>query len=289
MSIPGRLYPTKIYFSKYGGDSWYPETDVVVSGKSGSYNYRTKIFIDTTEILDMKQSQYIQVQMTLEQLGSPAGCYAVLATENITSSGSVVSDSGDGPSATLLQYAIAESYSYIDAECKTRVSGTNQAKGTTIYFRFNTTELKSNTVYYIYFLKQTAGTSTSSGFTSAKGIIITLDYEPAAYTLELYDDTELVDTVDVANGEYYTFPKLTRPGYKFLGWREVRDDNTLYNGTYMLTDSGRYFAVWEQETGSYIYFNNNGTPIKCEVYINNNTTPIRCDVYFNSNGTPVKI
>lgn len=291
MSIHGRFYPSKIYYSKYGGDSWYPENDIIVSGVAGSYNYRTKVFINTEDISDMKTPKYIYVQAELEQVGSPAGCYAVLATENITSSNSVVASSGDGPNSTLLQYAIAESYCYSDAECYIRVSGTNQGKGTKIYFKLDASQLKPNTEYYLYFLKQIAGTSTSTGFTSAKGLIITLDYEPSVYEIDLFlSENELYDVIMAPSGEYFTLPIPTKTGYKFLGWRDMTNPNSpLLSGTFIPSDAMRLMAVWEENKGSTIIYNNNGVAVECEVFYNNNGTAVRCDIFINKDGNAIQI
>jgi hypothetical protein len=50
----------------------------------------------------------------------------------------------------------------------------------------------------------------------------------------------------------------------------------------------RVVEAVEGSLGSYVYYNDNGNPVKCEVYCNDNGVAKRCDVYYNDNGQAVK-
>lgn len=54
------------------------------------------------------------------------------------------------------------------------------------------------------------------------------------------------------------------------------------------TNFGAAALAAESTMGSYVFYNDNGNPVKCEVYYNDNGVAKRCDVYYNDNGTAVK-
>lgn len=47
--------------------------------------------------------------------------------------------------------------------------------------------------------------------------------------------------------------------------------------------------TYSDDAGSYLYYKNNGSNVKCEIYRNVDGAPVRCDANYNDNGTAVKL
>ena len=54
------------------------------------------------------------------------------------------------------------------------------------------------------------------------------------------------------------------------------------------TNFGAAALAAESTMGSFVFYNDNGNSVKCEVYCNDNGIAKRCDVYYNDNGKAVK-
>lgn len=93
----------------------------------------------------------------------------------------------------------------------------------------------------------------------------------------------------IVAGSSMVLPVVKRNGYEFMGWNDAATATSGIVGAYTPTRSLTLYAIWKERTGSYVYYNNNGIPVKCEVYFNINGSPVRCDVFYNNNGTPVQI
>ena len=96
-------------------------------------------------------------------------------------------------------------------------------------------------------------------------------------------------TQTVIAGSSVELPIVKKTNFEFMGWSEATTATQGVFGTYTPNKTLTLYAIWKERTGSYVYYNNNGVPVKCEVYFNNNGTPVRCDVFYNNNGTPVQI
>lgn len=96
---------------------------------------------------------------------------------------------------------------------------------------------------------------------------------------------------------------LTESSHKelFSGLRQYFEDGNsclvLYNGEYVggtASFSENYLAlssvtITVEYTDDYVYYNDNGTPVKCAVYYNNRGSAVRCAVYYNNGGTAVRV
>ena len=127
-----------------------------------------------------------------------------------------------------------------------------------------------------------SGGSIVTSIPIAGAIIYTITFDSVGGT-----PTPAAQSVTVGNS--LELPTVKKSNYEFMGWSEAATATQGVFGTYTPTNSLTLYAIWKERTGSYVYYNNNGTPVKCELYFNNNGTPVRCDVFYNNNGTPIQM
>lgn len=123
---------------------------------SGSYpSSFSKVEIKTTST-SFYQSTKLVVKATIKANASnPYACQGFLSASDLDGY-SVASTNGAmsyyGPSSTLNDSKIASSYAYTDSAGQNS-AGSSASSGTTIYYVFNTTGLRADTTYYLYFLR----------------------------------------------------------------------------------------------------------------------------------------
>lgn len=141
--------------------------------------------------------------------------------------------------------------------------------------------------YYVFFVPSTTSVGQAYAHKGYKNIELsgTLAY---VITYNANGGSTTPPAASVEPGESITLPTITRSGYTLLGWNEDANATSGISGEYTPNASITLYAIWKV-SGGYIYYNDNGAPVKCEVYYNNNGTAARCDIYYNDNGTAIKI
>lgn len=81
-----------------------------------------------------------------------------------------------------------------------------------------------------------------------------------------------------ANTTYYLYAMRNCTSSSYAGFTVI-DDLSYITAT----------LTYEKKSGSYVYYDNGGTDVKCEDYCNQNGTAVKCDVYYNNGGTAVKM
>lgn len=158
-------------------------------------------------------------------------------------------------------------------------------------FTIETTQLTPNTTYFLYMWGDgsTGKQQNYSRATPTSNHTVVLESASThTVTYNANGHGTAPSAVSVVDGESITLPTLTAEGFKFLGWATSSTATSGMTGTYTPTASVTLYAVWKA-AGSYVYYNDNGTAVKCELYYNNNGNAVRCDVYYNDNGTAVKM
>lgn len=131
--------------------------------------------------------------------------------------------------------------------------------------------------------------SYSKNYLAFKTCSITVEYD-GIYTIT-YDANgqgTAPAAVEVQGGDSITLPAMSATGYNFGGWALTPDATSGMTGTYTPVASVILYAVWQLE-GSYMYYNNGGAAVKCEVYYNDGGIARKCSVYYNDNGTAVSM
>lgn len=140
---------------------------IACRANSGNYSYITKIKFTTGSV-----SNYYQSTKLILKVKVPMGvtitnphknaCHGYLSSKNYTWVADVfgigIGDSNIsayGPGPALEGNTIAESPVYTDLSYTTTTNVSSSANGPTYYFIFDTTGLKQNTSYYLYFIRET--------------------------------------------------------------------------------------------------------------------------------------
>lgn len=134
---------------------------------SGDYSYVTKIKFTTGSVSNYYRSKklilkvQVPVGVTITNPHKDA-CHGYLSSENYTQLSDVFGigiggrySSAYGPGSALEDNTMAESPVYTDLNQTTTTSTSSSSDGPTYYFIFNTTGLKQNTSYYLYFIRET--------------------------------------------------------------------------------------------------------------------------------------
>lgn len=135
--------------------------------KSSEYSYVTKIKFTTSSVANYYQSDKlilkvrVPVGLTITNPHKNA-CHGYLSSENYTQLSDVFDigiddkyNSAYGPGSALESNTIAESPVYTDLNYTTTTNTSSSSGGPTYYFIFDTTGLKQNTSYYLYFIRET--------------------------------------------------------------------------------------------------------------------------------------
>ena len=141
--------------------------------------------------------------------------------------------------------------------------------------------------YYVFFVPSTTSVGQAYAHKGYSKIELSgsLTY---VITFDANGGSEAPAAENVEYGSSITLPTISRSGYAFLGWSENAAAASGMIGSYTPTGSITLYAIWKA-TGGFMYYNHNGSPVKCEVYYNNNGQAIRCDIYYNNNGQAIKI
>lgn len=314
MANTATLTPSAIYSNYDDNGSW--ASDDYRVGYASGIHWRSKIVLPISDDLAIGKSTKLAVAITIGEYTSyPGATSAVLSADGDLTPAQVLSADKvgiyrNGPHADLLATSLAESRAYYDAEGTSQIPyGTSQSKNNVFYFVFDTTELKAGQTYYIYAVRNTPADYTGlTGFVRAPldKMSATLTYE-STYTVSVShfgvaeDGTQVSldwQSYTVEAGSSFTPPLITPPedytteGATFKLW--TADWSALVgSGTpgvdYVTVDSDLVGDVYYPIVpGSYVYVNQNGEAVKCEVYVNVNGVAVRCEVYANVNGTAVK-
>jgi len=87
-------------------------------------------------------------------------------------------------------------------------------------------------------------------------MILYAKWAPVTYTLNFYNEGELVATEHIVYGSLATAPIVTRSGYTFTGWYTYRND--LYNFSVTPTEDLDLHSRWSVNSYSIIYLDGNG-------------------------------
>lgn len=211
---------------------------------------------------------------TLQAAGNPLATKAVLTPKLELAHNLVMNDYGSNPSDELLESSIATSYSYLD-EAGTRITSTSVAKGSRVYYIFDTSGLSANTDYEIYVMRTTDngaydGYSNFSDADMSGNMLTTLQLTYAASYTVSYN----------ANGGTGAPPSQTKnegtnltlsstepsyPGRTFQGWSTTKakaDAGTIdyaAGATYSNDASVTLYASWKLATYTITYDANGGT------------------------------
>lgn len=143
------------------------EKILACKANSSDYSYVTKIKFTTGS-----NSNYYQSKKLILKVQVPVGvtitnphkdaCHGYLSSENYTQLSDVFGigiggrySSAYGPGSALEDNTMAESPVYTDLNSTTTTSTSSSSGGPTYYFIFDTTRLKQNTSYYLYFIRET--------------------------------------------------------------------------------------------------------------------------------------
>lgn len=181
------------------------------------------------------------------------------------------------------------------------------ADGKTYTHNVPTTALQPNTTYYLYYwgdgstgkqqnfatLANTSKHSVVLEYASSFSLLVEHKTRDEDGTITTFGSNEYTVSLD----EYFIPTTITPPeGYgvedaTFNAW----DTNWTLLASGLANVDGfnvncdMFISVYYGAGGSYVYFNNNGVAVKCEVYFNDNGTARKCEVYFNNNGVAVKV
>lgn len=143
------------------------EKILACKANSGDYSYVTKIKFTTSSVANYYQSDKlilkvkVPVGVTITNPHKNA-CHGYLSSQNYTQLSDVFGigiggrySSAYGPGPALESNTMAESPVYTDLNYTTTTSTSSSSGGPTYYFIFDTTGLKQNTSYYLYFIRET--------------------------------------------------------------------------------------------------------------------------------------
>ena len=168
----------------------------------------------------------------------------------------------------------------------------NKIEDTTIILNSDGT---SNTDYVIYAEKKVVETEVEVTVSDTKPTETQIDKEKVTVSFDSMgaeiDPCEMI----VNKGSTITVPKITNPGYKFLGWYDS-DGNKLTSKTVILQDT-KYFAKWEEILYTISFDTNGGSKIddvKLKYNTKIKTLPVPSKTgyvfrYWTYEGNPVNI
>lgn len=187
------------------------------------------------------------------------------------------------------------------------ITWTDMNKDTHKTLTIETTALKPNTNYFLvlwaYSTNPTSFITVSN--TQYHGDIF-VEYESSLTLLvehKTLDDDGTITAFDsneysVPVGEYFIPTTTATPpeGYGTEGatykawntsWALLYSGSANTDGFY--PDCDMYITIYYIAGGGYVYYNDNGSAVKCQVYYNDNGSAVKCQVYFNDNGVAVKV
>lgn len=169
----------------------------------------------------------------------------------------------------------------------------------------DTDALEPGTVYYLFLWGTNKSSGTNLDVTASHSVTVqfdpsftvTVDHKCQETDGSFTQFEQVIQTVE--RGASYTPTLLPPPethtteGATFKAWTTgwVLVGSGTVGVDYITVDQDLFVSVYYPlvNTGSYVYYNDNGTPVKCELYYNNNGNAVRCEVYYNDNGTAVKM
>jgi phage tail protein X len=261
-----------------GKSSWsYNTTGALYAGYSGDGYWVTFIKFTTPSFTGVSVSAKFDFY-TYGGYGSTANIRWAICTSDAnhskySSTTSAVSDS----------YQIASGTAFFGSV------SSNDAKRT---INVTTATLKPNTTYYLalWSSDKTGLSIRQTGYSYGAASMSLTSAETYTVTYNANGHGTAPSAQTVTSGTRIILPDMTANGFLFLGWATSPTATSGTTGLYSVTANVTLYAIWQAlATGSYVYYNDNGTAVKCEVYYKVNGVAVRCDVYYNDNGTAVKM
>ena len=171
-----------VYYSVGQGSNWQDASsnnNIIYVGKGkgsdgNTYLYRSKIEVDMGG-LNITSSKKLYIKIKVEQSSNQIYNYlrARLAETSLEAD-NIYNSSVSGPSDTLFQKTLLVSPAYVDNNGSSLIGTGYQAKGSYLYFVFDTSEIQiENKKYYLYLLRED---TTSNHFNAFSVKEINLDY-----------------------------------------------------------------------------------------------------------------
>ena len=253
MSKTLAITPSEVYRSSSDNNDWAAED--FRTGYNGGDQWRSKLVLPIGNTAIGKSTR-LTVKLTVGDWACyPGTMTAVLSADGTLTPAQVLSANTvgvyrNGPHDDLVKGSgfIAQCHPFEDEAGTTVLSYGEQLQARTgiFYLIFDTDQLKANTTYYIYAMRD-CPSSKMGGFTVCRfsGISATLTYEDA-YTVSF--DTGGVGTapeaVAAGSGETITLPTMVAEGYSFRGWAESEGATSGMTGSYTVTKTVTLYAVW---------------------------------------------